>query len=105
MSRRSQPHSIAGAIASIRDAAQPATRLAAVLAAWPDAVGERIAAEAQPVAEREGVVTVACRAATWAQELDLLGDELLERLRERLPDGTLERLRFVVSPEPFTDTI
>jgi predicted nucleic acid-binding Zn ribbon protein len=103
--RRSQPRSIAGAIAALRDAAQPATPLAAVLAAWPDAVGQRIAAEAQPVAERDGVVTVACRTATWAQELDLLGDELRERLRERLPDRGLERLRFVVSAEPFADTI
>ena len=103
--RRAQPRAISGAIAAIREAAQPATPLAAVIAAWPEAVGERIAAEAQPVAEREGVITVACRAATWAQELDLLGDELLERLRASVRDTRVERLRFVVSPEPFTDTI
>ena len=34
--------------------------------------------------ERDGVVTVGCRAATWAQELDLLQDELLERLNRAL---------------------
>ena len=30
------------------------------------------------------MVTVGCRAATWAQELDLLQDELLERLNAAL---------------------
>ena len=63
---------------------QPQTPLAAVQAVWPEAVGERIAAEARPVRERDGTVTVECRAATWAQELDLLHDELLERLNEAL---------------------
>jgi len=103
--RRGRPRSIAGAIGAIREQVQPATPLAAVLAAWPEAVGERIANEAQPVSERDGVVTIACRAATWAQELDLLADELLERLRARAEIGRIERLRFVVSTEPFADTI
>ena len=66
--------SVRGACA--RDA-QPATLLAAVQGCWRAAVGERIAAEARPVRERDGVITVECRAATWAQELDLLQDELL----------------------------
>ena len=59
---------------------------------------EAVAAEAEPVSERNGVVTVACRSATWAQELDLLQSELLERLRtglaERGFEGDLEGLRF-----------
>jgi predicted nucleic acid-binding Zn ribbon protein len=93
------------AVAAIRDAAEPATPLAAVQTAWPSAVGERVAAEAEPVAEREGVVTVACRAATWAQELDLLHDELLGRLREGLGEVPIERLRFVVSSEPFAGSL
>ena len=103
--RRTAPRSIGHALGAIRESVQPATPLAAVLAAWPEAVGERIAAEAQPVAEKGGVVTVACRAATWAQELDLLSEELLARLRERLERPDLERLRFVVDPEPFGDPI
>jgi predicted nucleic acid-binding Zn ribbon protein len=103
--RRGRPRAIGGAIGAIREEVRPATPLAAVLAAWPEAVGERIAGEAQPVSERDGVVTIACRAATWAQELDLLADELLERLRARAEIGRIERLRFVVSAEPFVDTI
>jgi len=47
-----------------------------------------VAAVAAPVSEREGVVTVACESAVWAQELELLRGDLEARL------GT--RLRFVV---------
>ena len=103
--RRAKPRPLAEAIGSIRAAAEPATPLAAVQSAWTRAAGERIAAEALPVSERDGVVTIACRAATWAQELDLLQDDLLARLRPALPDAALERLRFVVSPDPFLDTV
>ncbi len=53
------------------------------------------------MAERDGVVTVACRSATWAQELDLLGPELLGRLNEALseagqaaPKAPVKALRF-----------
>ncbi len=73
----------------------PATPLAAVQAAWAEAVGARIAAEARPVAERDGVITVACRSATWAEELDLLAEALLGRLRETLAEDACPRsLRF-----------
>ena len=42
-----------------------------------------------PVSEREGVVTIACRSATWAQELDLMQNELLESLLRELANGRL----------------
>jgi predicted nucleic acid-binding Zn ribbon protein len=64
-------------------------------------VGEAIAREASPVSERDGVITVACRSATWAQELDLLGGQIASQVRERLPDGApLKRLRFTASGDP-----
>jgi predicted nucleic acid-binding Zn ribbon protein len=78
--------------------AAPATPLAAVQAAWAGAVGERIAAEARPVAEKGGVVTVSCSSATWAQELDLLSAELLQKLSDALPEGSGPRtLRFTAT--------
>ena len=67
---------------------RPATLLAAVQGRWRR--GGRRAdrrARPEPVAERDGVVTVACRTATWAQELDLLQDELLARLNARRSAG------------------
>jgi predicted nucleic acid-binding Zn ribbon protein len=71
----------------------PATPLAAVQRAWPEAVGPLVAAEAQPVAERSGVVTVACRSAVWASELDLMAPDLIERLNAALEGTAVQRLR------------
>ena len=97
MGRRApRPRAAAGNVA--RERGEPATLLAAVQRAWPGAVGEAIAREASPVAERSGVVTVACRSSTWAEELDLLRDQILARLRAELddPEG-LAGLRFSAS--------
>ncbi len=72
----------------------PRTLLAEVQMAWPDACGAAIAAEAEPVAERDGVITIACRSSTWASELDLMQEALRERLDAALGEGRVEGLRF-----------
>ena len=41
--------------------------------------GRRSRARRRPVSERDGVVTVACRSSTWAQELDLLSGQITRR--------------------------
>jgi predicted nucleic acid-binding Zn ribbon protein len=74
---------------------RPASTLAAVQSSWADVVGDAIASEAEPVSEREGVVTVSCRSAVWAQELDLMGPELVERLNGELAGGPLKAIRAV----------
>jgi predicted nucleic acid-binding Zn ribbon protein len=100
MGRRT-PRPIAAALETVLAGAEPATLLAAVQSAWPGTVGEAIAREASPVSEREGVVTVACRSATWAQELDLLGGQILEQVRRNLPEwAALEAIRFTASGDP-----
>jgi predicted nucleic acid-binding Zn ribbon protein len=102
MGRRA-PRSISTALTGVLDRVAPQTLLAAVQTAWPKAAGEAIAREAEPVAERDGVVTISCRSATWAEQLDLLQDDLLGRLREQIPDGQrLRGLRFRVGQEPFS---
>ena len=92
------PRSLAGALETVRSEVAPQTLLAAVQEAWPCAAGSLAAAQGDPVAERGGVVTVACHSATWAQELDLMSPVLLEKLREELGDGpvadALQGLRF-----------
>ena len=105
MSPRRNPRALGDAIRAVRAEAEPATLLAAAQSAWPTAVGERIAREARPVRERDGTVTVACLAATWAQELDLLQDELLKGLNEALRPRRVESLRFVVGDELDLDTL
>jgi len=88
-------HPLAGALSAISDELTPQTLLADVQRAWSEVVGAAIADEAEPVSERSGVVTVACGSAVWAQELDLMGPEIVERLNLALPQGRVERLRCV----------
>jgi predicted nucleic acid-binding Zn ribbon protein len=96
VNRKARPRALADAVRSVRAEAEPATPLAAAQSVWQAAVGERIAAQATPLRERDGVLTVGCTAATWAQELDLLQDELLARLNAEMGPQGLRGLRFVV---------
>jgi predicted nucleic acid-binding Zn ribbon protein len=98
MMGRRAPRPIGAALQSVISGAEPATLLAAVQSAWPGAVGEAVARETSPVSERDGVVTVACRSSTWAQELDLLSGQILAQVRQNLPDwAALDAIRFTAS--------
>lgn len=99
MSRRRSPRQASAAIRAARDQAAPRTGLAAVQAAWREMVGERLAAAATPVSERAGTLTIECADSVWAQELDLMQDRLLERLRGSLGERAPSALRFRVSNE------
>jgi predicted nucleic acid-binding Zn ribbon protein len=81
--------------------ASPQTPLAAAQAVWRDACGDAIATEARPVTERDGMITVACRSATWASELNLMQAELLERLNDLLPERPVRELRFTADAARF----
>jgi predicted nucleic acid-binding Zn ribbon protein len=95
---RRSPRPLALALDPIRDELEPDSLLADVQRTWRSAVGEGIAAEAQPTAERGGVVTVSCSASVWAQELDLMAPAILERLNRLLRSGHVSRLRCVATP-------
>jgi predicted nucleic acid-binding Zn ribbon protein len=94
---RRSPRSLGFALGALREELAPETLLAAVQQAWPAAVGDAIAAEATPTAERAGVVTISCSAAVWAQELDLMAPTILPRLNALLAGGRVERLRCVAT--------
>jgi hypothetical protein len=94
--RRPAPRPLAAALEHVLPDARPAGLLAEVQSAWPGVAGEVLVVAATPVSERAGTVTLACESAVWAQELELLGADLVERLNARLPGGRVERLRFVV---------
>ena len=85
--RRPAPRPIALALDAVAGGLAPASTLARVQACWANVAGPAVAAEAEPVSERGGVVTVSCRSAVWAQELSLLSDDLLERLNRALDPG------------------
>jgi predicted nucleic acid-binding Zn ribbon protein len=91
--RRRAPRSISAVLPTLVDQLAPATLLARVQRAWPTAAGGAISAAARPVAEHDGVVTVSCEAAVWAQELELMEDALLERLNEALGETAVVALR------------
>ena len=96
MTRRRAPRPAGEAFRAVREQVAPKTGLAAVQAAWSEALGERLAAAATPVAERAGTLTVECTDGVWAQELDLMQEQLLERLREALGERAPQALKFRV---------
>jgi predicted nucleic acid-binding Zn ribbon protein len=98
--RRRAPRSIAHGVRAVRAGAAPATPLAAAQAAWAEVVGESIAAAAEPVSERDGVLVVRCESAVWAQQLDLIQSEVLTRLAARLGAAAPRRLRCVTAAPP-----
>ena len=55
--------------------------------------GPAIAAASRPTVERDGVLTVSCEAAVWAQELDLMEQDLLARLHTALGTRAIRALR------------
>ncbi len=95
---RPSPRPLSLALDRMRDELAPETLLADVQRAWPEAVGPAIAAEAQPSAERGGVLIVSCSASVWAQELDLMAPAILERLNTLLKRGRISRLRCLATP-------
>lgn len=95
---RRSPRPLALALEAVRDELAPETLLADVQRAWPEVVGAVIAAEAQPTAERGGVLTISCSAAVWAQELDLMAPAILGRLNGVLGEARVGRLRCVAVP-------
>ena len=97
MTRRRAPRQAGEAFRVARERAAPKTGLASVQASWSEAVGAQIAEVASPISERAGTLTVECANAMWAQELDLMQAQLLERLREALGEATPEALKFRVA--------
>lgn len=84
-----------------RSGSPAALPLAHVTAAWPAAVGPAIARQAWPLRiARDGTLHVATVSATWANELTLLGDDVLARLREHVGDEAPTKLKCAVGPVP-----
>jgi predicted nucleic acid-binding Zn ribbon protein len=92
---------ISAALSGVLEQAAPKTPLAAIQMAWPKAVGTAIDRVASPVSERDGEVTVNCASASWAEQLDLLQNELLGKLNGALGGAAEARgLRFRVAEQP-----
>jgi predicted nucleic acid-binding Zn ribbon protein len=99
--RRRGPRPVAVALDRLATDLAPATLLAEVQRAWESAAGAAFAAECTPDGERDGVVTVACSSAVWAQELDLLSERVVARLNEVLGRPAVRGLRPQPRPARF----
>jgi predicted nucleic acid-binding Zn ribbon protein len=95
---RRVPRRAGGAVAALVHELAPTTGLAALQRAWPEAVGDVIAAQAHPSAERAGIVTVTCSSSVWAQELTLMAPDLTVRLNAAAGSEIVCELRFRAAP-------
>ena len=91
---------VSGALDALTDRLAPATLLAEVQRAWPEAAGEAFAPHGTPFRERDGDVYVACPEAVWAQELDLMSELVVERLNAALGRPAVRRLRVQARKAP-----
>jgi hypothetical protein len=79
----------------------PVGAMPELVAAWPGAVGETVAANAWPARDaRDGTLHVNASSSTWAFELQQLEGEIAERLRAAVGAGAPRRLRFAPGPLP-----
>lgn len=91
--KRLAPRPAGIAIDALSESLAPQTTLSSVQRVWADVAGELIAAQSEPTSERGGVVTITCSSAVWAQELDLLSGDLIERLNAVLEGQSVTSLR------------
>jgi hypothetical protein len=72
-----------------------------LVAVWPSAVGETVAANAWPARiARDGTLHVNTSSSAWAFELTQLAQTVLERLQEKLGESAPKGLRFAVGHLP-----
>lgn len=66
---------------------------------WPEIVGPLVARNAIPVSLRNGVLTIAVRNHSWAQELRMSNMTVLSKIRETVGERVpVTDLRFTVDP-------
>jgi len=70
-------------------------REAELFANWPKIVGEQNAANSQPEALINGVLTVRCKSTAWATQLKLMQAPILERLKTDYPTVEIKSLKFL----------
>jgi predicted nucleic acid-binding Zn ribbon protein len=90
---RAAPRPLSDALDRLTGALAPVSTLARVQEVWDGTVGPAIAEAARPTGERDGVLTVTCAAAVWAQELNLMAEVVLARLNAALGIESIRELR------------
>ncbi len=96
--RRRAPRPLSLAIESLAREVAPATPIARIQQAWAPAVGELVAANATPLRERGGVLTVYCPQSVWAQEMALMAAEIAAKVNAALGDDLIREIRTTATP-------
>lgn len=95
--RSPSPKPIGSALDRVLQSIAPQTPLADVQAAWPQAVGPQIAAVTRVTEEHDGTVMIECESSVWAQELEMMGPQLLDKLTSKMSGPAPDLLRFRAS--------
>ena len=66
------------------------------VAAWPDAVGPRVARHTRAVAFREGILHVEVEGSAWMQELGYLKRDLVRRIHQHTGSEDVRDVRFTL---------
>lgn len=90
------PRPASEALRRVQESVAPMTPLARAQTQWAGIVGEAIAAQATPVRERRGELTVRCESSVWAQELDLMAPSILTKLNQAIGENSIKKLKFEV---------
>ncbi|MCZ4555926.1 putative nucleic acid-binding Zn ribbon protein [Rhodococcus sp. OK611] len=71
-----------------------------VLGRWPQVVGEDISAHAEPVALREGVLSISAESTAWATQLRMMQSQILAKIAAAVGDGIVTSLRITGPSAP-----
>jgi predicted nucleic acid-binding Zn ribbon protein len=89
---RRVPRPLGPALDALLGRIAPASTLASVQGVWASAVGPAVSAHGTPIRERDGLLTVACEEAVWANEIELMGPDLLLAINAALGTEALTGL-------------
>ena len=68
-----------------------------VLEAWPEIVGEQVAAVTRARSVEDTTLVVEVRSSAWLMELDMMKGDLVKRVNEHVPETPLARIAFVLA--------
>jgi hypothetical protein len=74
--------------------------LSLLSAGWNEIVGDDVARNTHPARILDDTLWVTTRSSAWSQQLTFLADHILAAVRARLPQTSVERLRFRVGKLP-----
>lgn len=62
---------------------------------WADVAGELTAQHTEPVAFRDGILTIRADSTAWAKQLHLMRVQILSEIIRRFPEAGVDSIRFI----------